>query len=222
MRITFLFLTFFFNVALIAQSADGYLIRMGDISVINGNEDAAEVPIKYFPSGEWNSGVLYTINGSSIELENVRLNLNTNEFEVKKGLHIFTAYKRQLKSLVINTPIASFVIESRYVPELDESTLSNLITLYEGTSFRLFKAIKVLVKKPNFKPVLNTGSRNVSYSTKEYFVVENGNELFVLPSKKRKAKKMLERIIDDSSIVKSNKIDVSKEDDLVKLFKLLN
>ena len=202
MRIAFLFLTFFFNVALIAQSADGYLIRMGSVTVINGKEEVKEVPIEYFPSSEWNSGVLNTINGSTVELENVRLNLNTNEFEVKKGLNIFTAYKRQLKSLVINTPIASFVIESRYVPELDESALSNLITLYEGSSYRLFKAIKVLVKKPNFNPVLNTGSKNVSYSTKDFFLVEKGNELFVLPSKKRKAKKMLGRIIDDSSIVK--------------------
>jgi hypothetical protein len=99
-----------------------------------------------------------------------------------------------------------------------------LEVLFEG-KMTLYKEYQYWIKKPDFNPALNVGSMDeqIYKETAYYYAVGTGTELARVPEKKKaflvifgdKADKV-------QAFVKSQRLSIGKEDELVRAFEYYN
>lgn len=77
-------------------------------------------------------------------------------------------------------------------------------------------------QKPDYHPVLNTGSKSEKIIEKQtYYLLEN-EKVFKIPSRKKAATKFFKDYLKDVGYLKEHKVNFKKQADLIQLFHFMN
>ena len=77
-------------------------------------------------------------------------------------------------------------------------------------------------KKPDYDPILGTGSKDEKIIEKQTYYLLQDEKVFKIPSKKKAAIKFFEQYINAADYVKRHKVNFKKEEDLIALFDFMN
>ncbi len=163
-------------------------------------------------------GTIY-INGK-IYAKNVGLRYNAvmDEIEVKKSISDDDSkISALMKTPGITVDIMGTIL--LYVPEKGYFEIS-----YSGEKYSLLKKLGKIYFPPT--QAKNSFEKDVPAEFKDkttYFVVPKGSDLIELPASKGKKLKTLLKIDNNvKSLIKKHKININKEEDLIKIVKLLD
>jgi hypothetical protein len=155
----------------------------------------------------------------------IRYNIYQDIVEIKKNEYIYFVRREKIKGFTLQTNagrVYTFVNGSTLHAGSTSSYLSYYQILQDGAFKLLAKHQKIILK--DHTPSHLTGELTSNYSKiiKYYFRDASSQMHLISPNKKEFFALFNEKAAKVREIVKANSINIKKQQDLIKLFKLIN
>lgn len=176
-------------------------------------------------SEEWQSAEIFLKTGEKIEGYPVKVEIEHANVEIQ--------YKGEIKFLNLeaidfircfdsNTGKYSIVKSAKQFNQNDTPLTGIVEVINDGSRYSVVKHFYIEIRMANYNVALDVGSKDHQKLKKEKLYLAQGTKLLAVKGNKNK---LTEQLGDDSEraqkIIKSHKLNLSKESDLVTLVKLL-
>jgi len=174
---------------------------------------------------KWNrANILLYQSETMIEGYPVKYDVKNDLLEIKSATGIKVLEGRKIKNLVwidsLTTQPHYFVNGGEYRFEGTKS-MGLMEVLVDG-ELPLMKRAEVNVKKANYNPALDVGSKDMKIYIKEIFLYASNGELVKIKSKESILKAAGTRSAEVESFIKVNKLNTNKQPDLIRVFEYIN
>lgn len=161
------------------------------------------------------------ISGYSKNVQHLRYNAYEDEMEFNKD--DVNYYANRLNDVIIDFPTLNKKYEAlRYILD-DKAKYGYLVVLVEGPKYSLFKKETVELMKGEKSPNAYGKDANDYYAkAKDVYLLKKGGQFFRLPKSIKDILALLDNKQESESFTKTNKINSSKESDLMKLINFVN
>lgn len=204
-----------------AQVNDIYLTRYNEVYTVD--KEVAEVDKeKYFLEGLWLPGMIDITGGKENLLQEIRYNLRLDQLETRINGKLYTVDPEYVESFYIEFGVNKYEFQRINLENFGLKKTNYVQVLANKGTFTLFKFYDFKKSKPNYNPVLQTGSRTSKISMIEAYGFSDGRKFTSLPKSAKKRKRILKRYIEFKETFKDRKLDLSKENDLITLFTIVN
>lgn len=204
-----------------AQINDMYLTRYNEVYTLDKEIEKTD-KVLYFLDGQWMPGMISIRGGKENLLQEVRYNLHIDQLEIKLNEKVYTVDPKYVDRFYVQSGLNRYDFNQLNLElfKLDKTNYVQVLSV--GDDFDLYKYYKVKKSKPNFNPVLQTGTSK-SKNTLEVFYGFSDMRTFVeLPNSGRKRKKILKKKPQFKKSIADSELDLSKEKDLIALFTIVN
>ena len=179
----------------------------------------------FFIDKKWNrTTILMYEKERLLEGYLTRFDIKSSNLEIKLNDGVKVLQGRRIKSLVW---IDSLTNAPRYFLNAKDYSLNNielnglLEVLIDG-SYPLFKRVTTSVKKATYNVALDVGSKDEKIIKKEAYYFSEANKLIEVKRKKDLLEYFKSRSGDLELFISNNKLSVSKENDLLTIFRYIN
>ena len=220
---------FAFTTAILSICCSGLFAQEQDIFVLTNAQpidssrydgiDGSPYLLKHWPLG-----VAYTLNGEKLENMKVNLNGESGEMEARQGGHFLeidqSSYLRVEIHAVDNADIFPEDMGEKIVfqQKLHKQFKNRWVILaYQGKDLSLLREFSAVVSTKTFEDVGKTVEKKRFIRKNKYYLLQQG-ELTPLKLQKKKLLSALDHKSDMERFLKQNKINLKKQEDLVKVF----
>jgi len=212
--------------------AENTLDRLGDPGGLANSDLLYGVPL---PPGKvigdnyldkkWNKATILLYQSETmIEGYPVKYDIKSNLIEITTSAGIKVLDVKKINSLVWIDSMTLFpryfVNGSKY--KIDGIPVAGLLEVLVDGTFPLLKKTELYVKQPNYNVALDVGSRDAKILQNEFFYYPREGQLTSVKTKKDILNVAEERAAEIDSFIKTNKLNVKKELDLIRVFEKLN
>lgn len=204
-----------------AQINDMYITRWNEVYLLE--EDVkVEEKFNYFLDGQWLPGMISITGGKENLLQEMRYNLQLDQLEVKVNSEVYTVDPSYVEDFHIEFGINKYIFQNINLEHFGiRKTNYVQVLAFEG-NYTLYKYYNFKKSKSNFNPILQTGSKSDKIKMKKALGFSDGKSFIKLPKSSKKRKRILKRYGEFKSALNDSELDVSKENDLIALFTIVN
>ena len=213
---------FIFSIQISVSQVNDFVLSRADKIYTFDSKDAGVKSEKcFFKSAEWAAGSITLNNGNTSIVQNIRYNLLDDQIELLLTGELYSINSNYVKSFTIENILNKFLFDRIDLGDLVDQKSSFLLKLVDGEA-ALYKYITAIQKKSKLSPILSAGKKKIKTKQKESFFFKFNGDIYIIPKKKKKARK----IFSDHNVfpfeVDVDDYNLSKESDLIKLFNLNN
>jgi hypothetical protein len=212
--------------------AENTLDRMSAKNSLSGSDILYGLPVPpgstigdNYLNKEWNQATFLLYQSEKmIEGYPAKYDIQSDLFEVKttNGIKILDGSK--VKNTVWIDSLTSrphyFINGKEY--QIEGVPSSGILEILVDGAFPLFKKTELYVKEPTYNVAFDVGSRDKKILQKETIFSGKDKDLVKLKNKKDVLAAAGDRANEVESFIKSNKLSVNKEGDLIRVFEFLN
>lgn len=174
---------------------------------------------------KWNkANILLYQSEAVIEGYPVKYDVKSDLIEIKTNVGIKILDVKKVKNIVWVDSISSaphyFVNAGEFKKEGVPS--KGLVEVLVDGTLPLVKKTELFVKKPTYNAALDVGTRDTKIYPKETIYFVKDGEMLKVKGKKGVISAAGDRASEIESFIKSNKLNVNKEGDLIRVFEFLN
>ena len=204
-----------------AQINDAYLTRYNEVYTLD-KEIEEDDKVFYLLDGQWMPGMISIIGGKENLLQEIRYNLQADQLEIKLNEKVYTVDHKYVDKFYIDSGVSRCNFNQLNLELFDLDKTNYVQVLSDGNDFDLFKYYRVKKSKPNFNPVLQTGTKKSKKTLEVIYGFSDMRTFKELPNSGRKRKKTLKKMPQFKKSIADSDLDLSKENDLINLFTIVN
>jgi hypothetical protein len=174
----------------------------------------------------FNKSVFQLYDGDKIvEVSSAKLDLKQNEFDIITPQGIRVLKGNLIKSFLFFDSATQFKTTYINVKEWNESSNMALDGFFEVIlegRFGLLKKTELIVKRPDYHPALNVGSKDLRLIKEEKFYYLDSNKVFEMPSKRKIGKMFAGYEKEMETFIFEKDLSTSKQRDLTLIFNHYN
>jgi len=212
--------------------ATNTLDRLSDVDGLSRSDLLYGIPL---PPGEvigdtyldkkWNiASFILSDSEKLIEGYYVKIDVKADMLEIKTKSGIKVIEGKKVKSVVWLDSVTNqphyFASARDY--KLDGVPLTGFLEVMVDGSMPLMKRTTIFEKEPDYIPAFDVGSRDTKIFKKEAFYYAKKGELAKITNKKNLLPAFADQSGDIETYIKINKLDVSKQNGLVRVFEYYN
>ncbi|HFK5571591.1 MULTISPECIES: hypothetical protein [Elizabethkingia] len=162
-----------------------------------------------------------SISGYSKNVQHLRYNAYEDEMEFNKDNVNY--YSDRLNDVIINFPTLNKKYEALHYILDEKAKYGYLVVLAEGPKYSLFKKETVeLMKGEKGSNAFVKDANDYYAKAKDVYLLKKGNQFFKLSKNGKDVLKLVDNKPEIEGFIKSNKINFSKESDLIKFINFVN
>lgn len=203
-----------------------YRVTPGDVLFPISSHEKSNIIGDVYLDSHWNlSSLLLFENEKLINDYLVRYDIKNNEFEfrLKNGVKVLPGSKVKNIVWIDSLTKTTRIMNNGSEYSAAEIPFDGFFEILKDGEIQLLKKPYVEVLRPNFSPALNVGSKDTKILKKSEYFYSLKNKLYQI-----KKKSSLEAIqqhkssVDLAAFLKKEKISLTKEEDLMLLFDMIN
>jgi len=171
---------------------------------------------------EWNMGTAMLESGVLIERYNMRYDLRNQMLEIQTFNDVRVLLSKTLKTIVWRdaTKTRYFVNAAKYTRD-GEKLVGVLEVLVDGSK-PLFRHTTMHVKRPDYVPALDVGSRDATIYKKTAVLYGVGTDLIEVKGKKGVLAALSDRAPEVEAIIKTHGLNPKVDEDIAAIFEYYN
>ena len=214
----------FFSILAFAQTGTDNMAvsAQGEMFFMMGKKNvSSDNNIDGTPYADGDKFVKVKIPNYNKPIQDMRYNVYADEMEFRNGIDTYFLNKQPL--IKIEFPSLKKTYECINYTFNEKTYLGYLVVLAEGSKYSLYKkeSMEILKGEKAANPFVK--DQNDFYSkVKSYYLLKKGNRFIKLSKNTKDVSSAFDNPSSIEDFIKTNKINLSKEDDLIKLINFTN
>lgn len=203
------------DIANVVTTPDGFYSKPGRVQNKNGTIDGS-------PYTNGKDFHIININHYSKDIQPLRYNAFYDEMEFKDNEELY--YANKIENIIINFPTLNKIYKYLTYSYSNIVVSGYLVLLVENSKFSLYKREKKELMMGTKSTNAFTKDANDYYeSVKDLFLLSKDNQFFKFPKSVSDAAELFSVNKNDlEKFIKTNKINISKEEGMIKLVEYIN